>query len=269
MSWPMFWKAARDLRWTTFWYALGLVLYIILIASFYPTLERQVEEFERILEQYPELLFRVFGIDPQQAIFTSFAGFMHVETFGFVWPAVVLIFVVLSGAATVAQEVERGTAEFWLSVPVSRARLLASKQLALFTGILFVVLSSALALAVGAATFGGELTGRGLGQLVLALTSFAVAFAGLATLASAFANERSKAAGVIGGIVLLMYLAWILAGLSEEVRWLRYLSLFTAYDPQAAMLGELAWYKPLVHLAVGIGASLAALVVFTRRDIAA
>ncbi len=269
MSWPMFWKAVRDLRWTTFWYALGLAIYIVFLASFYPTLERQREEFERMLQQYPEFLFRVFGIDPERILFTSFAGFMYAETFSFIWPAVLLIFVVLSGAATVAQEVERGTAEFWLSVPVSRARLLASKQLALLAGILAVVLTSALALAAGAAAFGGELTGRGLGQLVLVLASFGVAFAGLATLASAFASERSKAAGVVGGIVLLMYLAWIVAGLAEEVRWLRYFSLLTAYDPQAAMLGELAWYKPLVHLAVGVGAALAALVVFARRDIVA
>ncbi len=269
MSWPMVWKAIRDLRLTVFWYALGLVFYIVLLASFYPTLERQREEFERVLQQYPEFLFRIFGIDPQHSLFTSFAGFMHAETFGFIWPATALIFVVLSGAAAVAQEVERGTAEFWLAVPVSRARLLLSKQIALLAGILFLVLTSALALAASAAAFGGELTSRGLGQLVLTLTSFLIAFGGLATLASAFASERSKAAGLVAGVILLMYLAWIVAGLTEEARWLRYLSLMTAYDPQAAMLGELAWYKPIVHLVVGIGAALAALVVFTRRDIVA
>ncbi|MCX7623738.1 MAG: ABC transporter permease subunit [Thermomicrobium sp.] len=267
MSWPMFRKAARDLSWTVFWYALGLVIYIVMLASFYPTLERQREEFERVLQQYPEFLFRIFGIDPQRVLFTSFAGFMHAETFGFIWPATALIFVVLSGAAVVAQEVERGTAEFWLSVPLSRVRLLASKQLALLTGILVIVLTSAVALAASAAAFGGELTGRGLGQLVLALTSFLVAFGGMATLASALTSERSKAAGLVGGVILLMYLAWILSGLAEEARWLRYFSLLTAYDPQAAMLGELAWYKPAIHLLVGLGTGIAALSAFARRDI--
>jgi len=269
MSWPMIRKALRDLRWTTFWYALGLAIYIVLIASFYPTLERQREELERLLQQYPELLFRVFGIDPQHTLFTNFAGFMHAEIFGFIWPVTALIFVVLSGAAVVAQEVERGTAEFWLSVPVSRARLLASKQVALLASILVLVLSSAIALAASAAAFGGELTGRGLAQLVITLTGLLVAIAGLATLASAAASERSHAAGSVGGLLLLMYLAWIVAGLTEEARWLRYLSLLTAYDPQAAMLGELAWYKPVIHFVIGLGSAVAAWAVFARRDILA
>ncbi|MDW7981536.1 MAG: ABC transporter permease subunit [Thermomicrobium sp.] len=267
MSWPMVVKALRDLRGTAIWYALGLMLYVILLSSFYPTLEREREQFEQILRQYPEFLFRLFGIDPQSALFSSFAGFMHAETFGFIWPATALIFVVLSGAAVVAQEIERGTAEFWLSVPVSRTRLLFSKHVALLTSILFLVLTTAVALALSARIFGGELTTRGLVQLVIALTCFLVAFGGLATLASALASERSKAAGIVGGVILCMYLAWVVAGLTEETRWLRYLSLLTAYDPLAAMRGELPWYKPAIHLVVGIGSAALALVAFERRDI--
>ncbi|MCS7051157.1 MAG: hypothetical protein NZL87_06045, partial [Thermomicrobium sp.] len=122
-------------------------------------------------------------------------------------------------------------------------------------------------LALSARIFGGELTTRGLVQLVIALTCFLVAFGGLATLASALASERSKAAGIVGGVILCMYLAWVVAGLTEETRWLRYLSLLTAYDPLAAMRGELPWYKPAIHLVVGIGSAALALVAFERRDI--
>ena len=64
MSWPMVRKAVRDLRWTTFWYAFGMALFIFLMTSFYPTLERQQEQFVELLRLYPEFLFRIFGIDP-------------------------------------------------------------------------------------------------------------------------------------------------------------------------------------------------------------
>lgn len=33
----MFRQALKDLRWTVFWYALGLSLYALMILSFYPT----------------------------------------------------------------------------------------------------------------------------------------------------------------------------------------------------------------------------------------
>jgi ABC-2 type transport system permease protein len=43
-------KAVRDLRWTTFWYAFGMALFIFLMTSFYPTLERQQEQFVELLQ---------------------------------------------------------------------------------------------------------------------------------------------------------------------------------------------------------------------------
>lgn len=267
MSWPMFRKAIRDLRWTTLWYGAGLALYISLLTAFYPSLQSAVGEVEQILERYPELLFRVFGIDPTRVLFTSFAGFMSAEVFGFIWPAVALIFVILSGAAVVAQEIERGTAEFWLSVPVTRVRLLFSKYVALVLAILVLTGSSVLVLAVGAALVQGELTTRGTLRLFLVLTSMLIAFGGLAVFASSITNERSRAAGLVGGLLLLMYLAWVVAGLSGEVQWLRYFSLLTAYDPQTAMVGGLAWYKPVLHLVVGIVSGAAGLFLFARRDI--
>lgn len=270
MSWPMVRKAVRDLRWTVFWYALGLALYIVLIASFYPTLERQQEQYAQLYQQFPEFLFRLFGIDPTQvSLLTTFAGYVHSQIFGFIWPVTALIFVVLSGSAVVAQEIERGTADLWLSVPVPRVHLLVSKEVALLSGILVLVLTSEIALAAGAVAFGGDITARGLVQLAVALTCFLIAFAGLATLASALASERSKAAGVVGGMGLLMYLLWVLAGLTEEAQWLRFFSLFTVYDPQAAMLGELPWYKPVIQLLVGLAAAVAAHIAFARRDIVA
>ena len=37
MSRVMFRQAARDLRWTVFWYALGIALYSVLLIAYYPT----------------------------------------------------------------------------------------------------------------------------------------------------------------------------------------------------------------------------------------
>jgi hypothetical protein len=35
------------------------------------------------------------------------------------------------------------------------------------------------------------------------------------------------------------------------------------------MLGELAWYKPVIHFVIGLGSAVAAWAVFARRDILA
>lgn len=268
MSWTMTRKALWDLRWTTFWYALGLTLYTLLIAFVYPTFREQSAQFEEIVRNYPEALLRAFGIEPGQGLSSSFGAFMHAETYGFVWPLVAAIFVIMSGAAAVAQEVERGTAELWLSVPESRPRLLAGKLVALLVGMLVVVVVSVLSLLAAAPLVDAELPAGAAAQLGVVLLDFLIAVAGLSVLFSSIFSERGKAAALAAAVVLAMYLAWVIAGLSEGFEWLRYLSIFTAYRPREALEGSgVSWAGLLALLAIGLGSALAALAIFRRRDI--
>jgi ABC-2 type transport system permease protein len=270
MSWTMARKALWDLRWPAFWYALGLALYTLLIGSIYPTVREQSAQFEEIVRNYPEALLRAFGIEPGKGLLINFSGFMHAETYGFIWPLVASIFVIMAGAATVAQEVERGTAELWLAVPVSRSRLLASKIAALLVGMLVIVLVSVLSLLVAALLVDAELSTGAAAQLGVVLLDFLIAVGGLAVLFSALASERGKAAAATAAVVLAMYLAWVIAGISERFDWLRYASIFTAYRPREALEGSgVSWAGLLALLAIGLGGALASLAIFRRRDILA
>lgn len=270
MIWTMTRKALWDLRWSTFWYTIGLALYIVLLAAFYPTFRDVGAQFEEIIRSYPEAFLRAFGIEPGTATLTSFSGFMHAEVFSFIWPLVAAIFVIMSGAATVAQEVERGTAELWLSVPASRPRLLAGKLLALLADIVVVVLVSVLTLLVVAPVVDAEFSVGAALQLGVVLLDFLIAIAGLSVLFSSISSERGKAAAMAAAVVLAMYLAWVIAELSERFEWLRYLSIFTAYRPREALEGSgVSWAGLVALLAIGIGGALAALAIFRRRDILA
>lgn len=270
MTWAVTRKALWDLRWTAFWYALGLALYIALLMAFYPTIRDIGAEFEQLVQNYPEPILRAFGIEPGAGLLTSFAGFMHAEVFSFVWPLVAALFVVMSGAAVVAQEVERGTAELWLSVPATRTQLLGGKLLALLVDTLVVVLASLATMVVLAPVVDAELTARGVFLLGVVLLDFLVAVGGIAVLFSALSSERGKAAALTAGLLLAMYLAWVIAGISERWDWLRYLSIFTAYQPREALEGSaLNWPALFLLDAIGLGCALAALLTFRRRDILA
>ena len=79
--------------------------------------------------------------------------------------------------------------------------------------------------------------------------------------------ERGKPAGLAAGLTLAFYLAWVLAGLSDRWRWLKRLSIFTAYKPQQALArGEVPVPEVLTLLAIGLACAVAALAVFRRRD---
>src|SRR5690606_36024918 len=93
--------------------------------------------FQEIIDRFPPALLAAFGIGD----LTSFPGFIGAEFLNLMWPLIVGIFVIMTGAGLVAQEIERGTVEFWLSVPETRMRLLLGKVVAfaLAAGVLVLV----------------------------------------------------------------------------------------------------------------------------------
>jgi ABC-2 type transport system permease protein len=266
MSKAMFWRALYDIRWTVFWYALGLLIYGVVIISVYPLFREMMVDFESLIEQYPEAVLRAFGLEGE---FVGLAAFIGVEFINVIWPIIVAIFVIMAGTATVAQEIERGTADLWLSVPEERWRLLTAKGLALFLGIVVLVATTVITIGVGAILVDDAF---GLGALIAAsivLISFPFAVLGYSVMLSSMFNERGRAAGIAAAITILSYLTWLIAGLSERWEWLRYLSIFTAYKPQFALeTGQLPWMETLLLVMVGTVTLAAAVLVFQRRDVA-
>lgn len=265
MSRVMFLQALRDLRWSAFWYALGLALYGILILSFYPTVRENTGLLQQYMQTFPRAMTEAFGITDM----TSLEGFIGGEYLNVMWPLIASIFVIMAGAATVAREIERGTIELLLSVPESRTRLLASKLAALLAGMVALVAATLAALALGARLVDETLGLANLLALGAVLVSYTIAVGGYSALLSAFFKERGKPAGLSAGFTLAFYLAWVISGLSNDWEWLRNVSIFTAYEPQAALASaEVELSRLAVLLGVGLICSVAALFVFRRRDAA-
>jgi ABC-2 type transport system permease protein len=264
MSLVMFRRSLKDLRWATFWYALGLALYGLLILSAYPGVRDNAQTMQELIDAFPKALMDAFGGSDM----TSLTGFTGGKFLNVMWPLIAGVFLIMAGTATVAREVERGTAEMLLSVPVSRTRLLVGKMAALLVATLVLVAATVGAIALGAALVDETLEAGKLVALGMVLTSFAVAVGGFSVLVSAFSKERGRAAGVAAGVVLASYAAWVIAELSDDWAWLDTLSIFTAFEPQRALdTGEVDPFRVGALLCVGILCSAAALVVFRRRDV--
>ena len=263
MSWVMFRKALKDLRWTVLWYAFGLVLYGLLILSFYPTVRENAEEMQQLMGAFPKSVMDAFGANNMATL----AGWVGGKYLNLMWPLIMSVFLIMAGAATVAREVERGTIELLLSVPESRTRLLAAKLAALLTGILVLVAATIGSIALGAVLVDETLAFENLLALGAVLLCFSVAVAGYTVLLSSFSKERGKPAGMAAGLTLAFYLAWVVSDVSENWEWLRNVSIFTAYDPQRALQSSHIEPWHLVALiAVGLVGSLVALAIFRRRD---
>ncbi len=100
--------------------------------------------------------------------------------------------------------------------------------------------------------------------------AFGCAIAGPATLLSVVTLSRGLTAGIVGGILILMYALFVLSGISSDWDWLGTLSAWNHF-PTTELIdhGVLPVGDLLLFIVIAIGSWAAAIVAFRRRDLAA
>ncbi len=245
-------------------WALGIAGYVVLQASFYPSV--QDSELQRAVARYPKELKAFFG-GAQAFDFSTGHGYLRVELFSLIVPALLTVAAIGFGAAALAGEQERGTLDLMLANPLTRRRVVVEK--ALGAGITVAALAAVVFVALAIMDPVVDLQ-VGLIQLGIACCGAALlafGFGLLAMLAGAGSGSRAVAIGVPAALFVASYLVVGLAGL---VSWLE---PFRVISPLYHASGT----HPLAHgLPAGNYAVLAAwcavtaivtIVVFERRDL--
>jgi ABC-2 type transport system permease protein len=261
----VFTKTVRDLRWPTFFTAAGLGAMTAYFALLFPTYSKLIDMNALLAKMGPAA--KLLGASVGDA--GSLVGFLHIELFSMILPAVMVAFAAGMASGFTAGEESRGTIDVLLSYPVSRRRLVLEKTLA-------VTLATVLAAGViwafaeaGAAISNSPLPGDKLACALVMLVLLGLAFGSIALAISAFTGNRGAAIGVAVGLMVAMYLVDALANIVDGLNAIRPLSLFRYYmgdDPlrNGLPLGDVAVLAAVCLVFLGV-----ALVAFDRRDLAA
>ena len=205
-----------------------------------------------------------FGMD--QLNFGEFIGYFGIEcgnTLGLGGS----LFAAIVGASALAKEERHGTAEFLLTHPVSRMRVLTEKLLASFAqvcilNIAAVAVCSLCMLVVDVQADVKTLALLFLAHLVLQLEIAAVTFG-----ISAFMHRGELGVGL--GLVFALYFVNIISNLTEKLEFFKFITPF-AYADGSYIVPEGA--KELKYIAVGVAISLvgiaAAYLRYPKKDIA-
>jgi ABC-2 type transport system permease protein len=263
----VFAKTLRDLRRSFAWWAVGLVGYVALIASVYPTI-RDNPELDELVENYPEALkaFVAFG---GQFDFTSAAGYLGSELFSFMMPAILLVASVGHGAGSIAGEEERGTLDLLLSAPLSRTRIALEKLGAMCAELAGLGVVLWLALWVGARIFSMEISGAHLAAATTALVILALAYGAIAFMLAAATGRRALAIGATVALAVAAYLVNGLASLVDALEPFQKTTPFYHYAAADPLRQGLDPWHTLYLVAIGVVAATVGVVLFDRRDVAA
>ena len=106
-------RTLQDRRRALIGWSLGTVAIVAMYVALWPTVSDQAADFQKLIENYPEALNRVFGIDE----ITTAAGYLNTELFSFMAPLVFLAFAIGLATDATAGEEERKTMDLLMATP--------------------------------------------------------------------------------------------------------------------------------------------------------
>ncbi len=243
-------------------WGISLALLGLLIGSMYDVVATQREQFQDIIQLYPQELIAFFGdLDS----FATPEGFLAIEFFSYM-PLVLGVFGVLAGSGLLVEDEENGTLDLILAHPVSRTALFAGRLLALLTATLAIltIIWMGLTLPIYWSTM--DLKGEMIWLPLLSLMAEMSVFSTLALLLSMLLPSRRAAAMTAGLLLVLGFFLPGLAGINEDLQPIARFSPLDYYQTGDAFHDfNLSWFAGLLISALALAALSWWL--FQRRDI--
>lgn len=205
-----------------------------------------------------------FGMD--RVNFGTFIGFYSVEC-GNILGLGGALFSALCGVGALAKEEREHTAEFLLTHPVSRGRVTAEKLLAVMLEIFFFNLCIYGIAVISISLCGEPIPWREVNLLHFAYWILQVEIAGICFGFSAFLQRGTAGVGL--GIAILFYFLHLIANLSKNARFLRYITPF-AYADGAEIVaeGKIAIGLVICGMLYAVGGIVTAFFWYGKKDIA-
>lgn len=242
--------------------AIGLLLAVCIFL--YPEMKGQMGNIGDMFSSMGAFT-AAFGMD--RLNFGTLIGFYAVEC-GNILGLGGAFFASLCAVSILSKEENGRTAEFLLTHPVSRVRIITEKLIAVFVQILAMnliiyVLSAGSVTAIGEKVLWKELTLMHLAYFLLQLELAGICFG-----VSAFMRKGSVGVGL--GIAVVMYFLNLVANISESAEFLKYITPF-GYSDGADIVANGCLDGPMAAVGFMFGAAgvVTAYVKYCRKDIRA
>lgn len=245
------------LIWTAaIWFLLSVCIFL------FPEMKGQMDSVNDVFASMGSFT-AAFGMD--RLNFGTLTGFYAVEC-GNVLGLGGAFYAALCAVGILSKEEKERTADFLLTHPVSRTRIITEKLIAVLIQITAMNIII-YALSVGSiAAVGEEIPWKEISLLHIAYYLLQLELAGICFGISAFLHRGSVGIGL--GIAAVMYFLNLIANISETAEFLKYITPF-GYCEGADIVssGNLDGAKLAVGAVIGISGIVIAYLKYTKKDI--
>lgn len=249
------WKSL--LIWT-----ISIGFFVAICVFMYPEMESEMEGVNEMFSSMGSFT-AAFGMD--RLNFGTLIGFYAVEC-GNILGLGGAFFAALLGISALAKEEKERTAEYLLTHPVSRIRIITGKLTSVVLQILIMNSAIFILAITSIAAIGEDIPWNEIGLLHLSYFLVQIELACICFGISAFMRHGSLGIGL--GIATVMYFLNIVANISENAEFLKYLTPF-GYAEGADLIADMSLDtgKVILGMAFAIIGIISAYVKYSRKDI--
>ena len=210
---------------------VGMFLFVYILYPFLIT-DETMKEMDEMMKIFPEEVMKAFNMD-MTSISTAYGWF---KSEGFMYVLLIIGFYSsILGSSIVLKEENDQTIEYLGSLPITRNKILMNK---IIVGFIYVI---GMVLLLGVFNYVALMISCDLDQKQFILLSITPIFIGLPLFSfnlflSTFMHKTKTMFGISLGLVFLFYLLNVLSELSENVKFLKYLSIYTLADVRNVIL---------------------------------
>ena len=241
----------------------GVIAFLLAVCVFiYPEMAAEMGELEDMFNNMGAFS-DAFGMEALTE--GGFLGFFSLECAEMLGIGGAL-FAAILGIGMLSKEERDGTAELLLTHPITRARVVTEKLLALAAQILVFNVAQVAITALSILAIGEEVE---VGKLALIFLSFLLLHLEVAAISFAISSViRRGGIGISIGIALLFYFVSLASNISESLEFMKYLTPFAYTDGSYIMEHvNLDWKYVAIGAAASAASIAAAYRVYTKKDI--
>lgn len=207
------------------WSAVMILIILMAMAEFSAYYDNP--EMADILDAMPKAMLEAFSM--ANANLTTVSGF--VSLFSFYFYIMLGLFAVLLGNGIISKEERDKTAEFFLTLPVSREQVIFSKWIAAIIHCILInaVTGSTIYVTTYKYSPDNEFY-KFLGLMLLALFILQMIFLSVGMFLAAFLKRYKSSGKLSASILFVTYIMSIMVGLSDKMEFLKYLSPFRYFE---------------------------------------
>ncbi|MGW1344455.1 ABC transporter permease subunit [Kribbella sp. NPDC002412] len=222
----VFLKSLYDARRGLTGWSIAIGTLVLLVCALWPSV-RDMPDLTELYRSFPEELRKFFDVEAM----TTGTGFLNAALFTLMLPGLFLVYGIDRGARAIAGEEERGTLEMLLVTPVSGARIVVDKALALAVSIAVLGIALFAATILGSLVFGLGISVPDAASGALAMTLLSTEYGVLSLAVGALTGRRAvaiAAASVAAAAAYVVYAAGLILPRFES--WQPYSPIHQAFD---------------------------------------